>query len=365
MLTLRVIHAHEGDCLLLIYGANGDRHLLVDGGPKDTFLPHLQAVLQGLPKTPLDICLSHVDTDHTTGLMELLAEIRDQRADGDPELVAVNDLWINSFGTTIDAGGGNRQGRLAGVLAASGPQGQRMRLASVALQGVKHGHDLVVLAQQLGIQVNGRTGGAPLVADALPRFSLDGVTIDVVGPTKKNLDALRKAWDAWLSDQEERIALGKLRLAAMADKSIPNLSSIQLLVECDGKRLLLTGDGRGDHLLEALEDADLLDEDGGIDVDVLKVQHHGSDRNATLEFFERVRASTYVISADGKHDNPDRATLEWIHKAAKKQGRKFKLVLTNLPEDAEAFTIDHPPGPMYSLEVRDQDSDFIDIEVAP
>jgi hypothetical protein len=40
-------------------------------------------------------------------------------------------------------------------------------------------------------------------------------------------------------------------IAAMADRSIPNLSSIMILAEADeGKKILFTGDGRGDHLLQ-------------------------------------------------------------------------------------------------------------------
>lgn len=66
MLTLRMIHAHEGDCLLLIHGAARDRFVLIDGGAKNTFGPHLRQVLGALPKKKLEVvCLSHVDTDHT------------------------------------------------------------------------------------------------------------------------------------------------------------------------------------------------------------------------------------------------------------------------------------------------------------
>ena len=98
-------------------------------------------------------------------------------------------------------------------------------------------------------------------------------------------------------------------------------------------------------------------------MDVLKVPHHGSDRNVNREFFERVRAKTYVISADGKHGNPDGPTLQWIYKAARSQQRQFELVLTNLPADAQEFTQAHPPGPEYQLRVRKPAEDFIDVPI--
>lgn len=362
MLTLRTVNAHEGDCLVLIYG-DRDRFLLIDGGPAGTFGPHLQKVLDDLEPAKLDaVCLSHVDTDHTTGLKELLAELRDLEADGDPPLVEIGDFWVNEFGTTIDGDNKGRAARLAGVFAAVNAA-NGMQLAGAALAGIKHGHELVVLAKQLDLEINKQTKGKPWIAGTTKSFDLGDVRFTVIGPTQKNLKALREQWDTWLEAQEKRINNGQLGLAAMADKSIPNLSSIQLLVEQAGKRLLLTGDGRGDHLLEALEDAGLLDDDGGIDVDVLKVPHHGSDRNATQQFFMQVRAKTYVISANGKHDNPDKATLEWIHKAAVKQKRTFALVLTNTTPDVDEFVQQRPPGGTYQLFVRDAADDFIDVDI--
>lgn len=364
MLTLRVVHAHEGDCLVVIH-RDRDRYMLVDGGPAQTFQPHLLAVLKAIAPHRLEsVYLSHVDTDHTTGLQELFAELRDLQDEGAPSLIGIDDFWLNEFGTTIDAAGGMRAVRLTNVFAAVGPAGG-MQLASAALAGIKQGHDLVVLAKQLNLSINAMTHGQPWLAGKIAPFTLDDIQVTVVGPTEKNLNALRDEWDAWLEKQEERIKQGKLRLAAMADKSIPNLSSIQLLIQCADKRMLLTGDGRGDHLLDALEEQGLLDDAGGIDVDVLKVPHHGSDRNVDRLFFERVRAGTYVISANGKHDNPDKPTLEWIYKAAKKQGRTFNLVLTNLPPDADEFVTQTPPGPVYQLHVRDPGADFIDVDIVP
>ena len=96
----------------------------------------------------------------------------------------------------------------------------------------------------------------------------------------------------------------KLLLAAFADKSVPNLSSIVVLAELGGKSMLLTGDARGDKILEGMELAGLLEEGGNKHVDLLKVPHHGSDNNMETIFFKRVPADHYVFSGDGEHGNP-------------------------------------------------------------
>ena len=63
MLKLRVVHAHEGDCLILLHGNPADpRAILCDGGPRDTFGPHLHKTLEDLGRNSLDaVVLSHVD----------------------------------------------------------------------------------------------------------------------------------------------------------------------------------------------------------------------------------------------------------------------------------------------------------------
>ena len=70
------------------------------------------------------------------------------------------------------------------------------------------------------------------------------------------------------------------------DSSITNLSSVMFLMEFEGKRILFTGDGLGNDILESLSKKRLLDK---VDcIDILKVPHHGSERNVSKEFFETI-----------------------------------------------------------------------------
>jgi hypothetical protein len=49
--------------------------------------------------------------------------------------------------------------------------------------------------------------------------------------------------------------------------------------------------------------------------DVLKVPHHGSDRNVTVDFFRRLPADHYIVSGNGKHGNPELETLRMLAEA--------------------------------------------------
>ena len=125
--------------------------------------------------------------------------------------------------------------------------------------------------------------------------------------------ALQEQHDKWLRAQKEKKKKSpEAALAAFVDKSVPNLSSIVVLAELGGKSMLLTGDARGDKILEGMELSGLLEKGGKKHVDLLKVPHHGSDNNMETIFFERVPADHYVFSGDGEHGNPERATLQML-----------------------------------------------------
>ena len=115
--------------------------------------------------------------------------------------------------------------------------------------------------------------------------------------------------------------------AEYLDESVYNLSSIVVLARSGGKTMLLTGDARGDYILESLEAVGLLKQEKSMSVDVLKMPHHGSDRNVETGFFRQVTADHYVISGNGEFGNPEVATLKMISEARGKA--EFALYLTN------------------------------------
>ena len=127
--------------------------------------------------------------------------------------------------------------------------------------------------------------------------------------------ALQKKHDDWLKKLKEKGKIPRQALAAYVDKSVPNLSSIVVLAKAGGKTMLLTGDARGDKILEGLELVGALEPGGTLHVDLLKVPHHGSANNLDAGFFERITADHYVFSGNGEHGNPERETLEMLFDA--------------------------------------------------
>jgi beta-lactamase superfamily II metal-dependent hydrolase len=98
-------------------------------------------------------------------------------------------------------------------------------------------------------------------------------------------------------------------------------------------------------------------------VDVLKVPHHGSDRNVTKTFFKTLTSDIYIISADGKYRNPDFSTLKWIIEAAQERKSAIEIFVTNDTPAVRKLIQDYPPEQSgYHIVVMDKNASALDIK---
>ncbi len=359
--------ARKGDCFLIHSGSKDDPGLvIVDGGPKQVYTPHLQpritAIRQARPLTELQpltvdaLMVSHVDDDHIQGVIELVSELKQRHTGNKPMAVRVKHLWHNSFDAVIDDDAGKVKKKLKpgnGVVTASATiDGElpddlvldsdaaiidndpvTLRATLQVLASVEQGHTLRSLAvgyfraKQLGFEDPSAYKNKPVIAQpgAPPLKVAPGLTFRVIGPLQKELDALRKKHQEWLRDRAESGDPVSDVLAAYADTSPANLSSLVVLAEAAGKKMLLTGDARGDKILEGLEFTQLVPKGGTLKLGLLKVPHHGSARNLEQKFFERLPADHYVFSGNGEHGNPDREALEMLIAARGETGYAVHL----------------------------------------
>jgi Metallo-beta-lactamase superfamily len=370
LLALRVLQAEFGDCLILEFGsAAAPRYILVDGGPPSNYEKHLRAELLALGQSGCSLQLviaSHVDNDHVIGLLDLFTELLDQKVNDKPKIIEVEGLWHNSFARTI-GNGTDVEPRLRTLFANSNSANSIMANAGNAFLGIGEGQHLRLTATQLGVPIN-RGFDRDLVApeDAPQAIALGNLTLQVVGPTEKSLGQLQKEWLDWLDKHEDAIASADPYLAEKVDRSTPNLSSIMVLAQADSKKILLTGDGRGDHLVQGLGQAGLLDSNGSLHVDLLKMPHHGSVRNVTQDFLRTVTADTYVISANGRDGNPDLAVLIWLVEAAREQQRPITIFVTNETLSTQKLVQEYRPDEYgYTLKLLGPDTNALRFELVP
>jgi hypothetical protein len=368
LFELHVLQAMYGDCLLLSYGdPRQPRNILVDGGPPTVYENHLRPLLEQLATKGQQlerVVLTHTDDDHVVGLVELFRELRTQQVAGQPPLIPVDGMWINSF--AFDAVVAPSMAHIAIPLApaeegstAGGYDTIDGSDLPIPAQGVAEGVDLRELLDLLHIPVNTGVTGGTISLDTPPAPltvpGADSLALALVGPTKSNLDRMGREWREWLLKHqapEGAAGVPDFTQRVAPDQSIPNRSSIMFVAEYAGKRVLLTGDGRANDIVRGLVRSGLMAPDGVYHVDVLKLPHHGSARNNSRKFFSQVTADIYVISADGTNDNPDILTLAWLVQAIKEQGRRATLLATNRTSSLDDMLREFPPAIYgYTLEV--------------
>lgn len=299
MLRIDVLPAQRGDGLWVSYD-HGDatRHLVIDGGPQETIptlVPELERRIAAVPgrsgKIEL-LVVTHVDADHVQGIVSLLSDHRRVRA--------FRDVWFNGF-------------RHLGLL--GGPDGERLSSALAE-------HDTRWNAAF--------AGDAVVVPDegALPTRRLrGGLTITLLGPTPAALARLAPEWATACAragivpGQGATIAkkswpryglLGGFEpdvLAALPfrpDRGAPNGSSIAFILEHGRRRVLLLGDAHASTIAAGLDRLG----PGPHRFDAVKLSHHGSRGNTSLELLRRIRCRNWIVSSDGaQFHHPDAECL--------------------------------------------------------
>ena len=349
--SLEALDARSGDALFLHYG-DPARLTVIDAGFAATYQDVVRPRLQTLQAARCEpgeslaidhVIVSHIDKDHISGVVRLFRELKKADEDQDLPLATVDRLWHNSFRDALQSIGGP----------ATLP-GSVMAHSAVVAASVEDGRELRDLAEFFHLEGNPPQDGLLVAPQTI---ELGDLTMTVVGPTTERLDQLREEWE---TEVQAKLDDGDIAsVAAYVDNEAPNLSSIVVHVEHEGKTMLLTGDGRGDDTLKGLEAAGHCPPGGDLHVDLLKLPHHGSDRNVTENYFERITADHYVISADGRFDNPSVATLQML--VDTQSDRSYTVHLTNTAI-AEDFFAAHLGN--HEIRIRAKDEPSIMIELA-
>jgi beta-lactamase superfamily II metal-dependent hydrolase len=374
LLSLIVVQAEYGDCMLLESDAtNVKSYILIDGGPSQTYKRYLRPTIERFVKNrKLDlVVLSHIDNDHISGLLDLLEEIKNQKEGNQNIIVRIEDMWHNSFKDLLQM---DKQtvAFVKGILRSHLGAMSSVDTASpviepiLILKGVSEGIDLADLAKSLRIPANSNFDNTLIVAeDILKPIQIGKIQFHILGPTRKNIQKLKKDWSDWLIRHKDT-PVSVLDYAAIKeiDNSVTNRSSIMFIVESEGKKILFTGDGLGSDIVDVLSEKQMLNSEGKLHVNILKVPHHGSERNVSEEFFGIITADTYVISANGRDDNPSLSTLKWIIESAGGKLSEIEIVATNVTPNIEKIIQEYPEQKFnYKFRFIKEGDDYVTLEL--
>ena len=309
MFSIEMLPALNGDCLWITYGSQAHpHHVLIDGGyPATSEL--LRARFAADPKLRLDLMiLTHIDEDHIYGAIDLLAHDEITRD-------TVDDVWFNGWRHLVDVKDDDDE------------------------LGAKQGEYFSALIEKKRLPWNQAFGGGPVFvhpddAQWKPVELPGGMKLTLLSPTAGKLRTLRTKWKAELKkagiqpgnlkqafdalledsryDTDELGGINVNRLAAAKfseDTAAPNGSSIAVLAEYGDQRMILTGDAHPSVIGEALERLGHT-KDAPLEIDVLKLSHHGSKANNSPTLLERLRYRHVLVSTNGdKFHHPDAEAL--------------------------------------------------------
>jgi beta-lactamase superfamily II metal-dependent hydrolase len=363
---LHIFQSDKGDCLLLQSkkGAN----VLCDGGMANAMRRHVRGQLAKLlGKRPLDVVyVSHIDQDHISGVLQLLEDALEWRVHdyhkkkGNhgvskpqvPRPPAIGGLWHNAFRDQVPDNAGAIEDLLAAAAPAFFAAGTRdlKRIGQEALDIVLSIPEALrvsrlVKSDLLGIPLNhipGSTGPAKLLLarDPTTQFRVgQDLDVTIVGPSFAHMRNLRKGWNNWLETNKQTVRELREEMQRRVEEfstgartttpfdlhdwngippvkgvTTPNVASLVLLVREGERSVLLTGDVQQDVLIDGLTGTGNLKDDY-LHVDVLKVQHHGSEHNADKDFCKQVSADHYVFCGDGSDGNPELEVLELFYQS--------------------------------------------------
>ncbi len=375
-MKLTIFESDSGDCLLL--EARSGEAMLCDGGMRASYRRHVRGELSRLreEERPLELVyVSHIDNDHIGGVLQLLEDEAEwrvfdlHRKNGTPirqpkvpRPPVVKGILHNAFRDqvgSIDLAIRDLLVEAAPALYASAVPG--LIQAADEMQGIAAGIpealkvSRLVGPDALGIPVNQPPGvkkKAALLRAGQPgeKFALGSMKLTLLGPTQDELDALGEGWKTWLRENQRKVKEIRAELQKRIEEfsqgaftsspydlrdwngvpdvkgvTAPNVASLMFMVEEKGKTLLLTGDGQQDLVIAGLERTGFLEKKkgAGVHVDVLKVQHHGSENNMDENFARKVSADHYVFCGNGLHGNPEEKVIQTIFasRVAKKGAR--------------------------------------------
>ena len=298
---LNILPAFNGDSILIkTYSENNEEYIiLVDGGTSSTFEYSLKKNLKEITKIDL-LVLSHIDSDHIGGLIRFFKNSL-------IENIEIGEIWYNQpdiefFKSKTDK----------------------------ALISIPQAEDWKTLIKQKkpNVIINEITTQNEEVIIKNIEFTILSPTFDVKNKLYKtwlkqrdNLKDKQPNSKVMISTKNPSYSKSLEELSSIGFKpeksinnDIYNSSSIAFLLQCPDLNILLLADSRPEIVSDSLKKIGY-SQTKRLEVDFVKISHHGSLNNTSQELLALIDSKNYLISTNGGtsiHKHPSRETIARI-----------------------------------------------------
>ena len=309
-----------GDSILV--STDEGTHILIDGGEEGTYRDSIESSLYHRDIEELDlVVLTHIDNDHICGLIEMMGN-QDGR-----ELI--KEIWFNSY----------EKMRISNNLT-----GDVAFTEGDLFEDLIKEHNIIHRKNIFFTEEDSLEDREFYVGS--------DIKLTLLSPLKNDLDKLQVDWTKFQDRKEQDVAgespfdnrnIDKIysefqdkvlkkkdktqTLSNATNTSKANRSSIAFILEYQNdKKFLFLGDSDIKVINKSLLDLGFNE----IEVEFVKLSHHGSKSNINKEFLDIVKTDTFVTLTDGtRHNHPHKETFSLILKH-EKRAEDIKLIFNYL-----------------------------------
>ena len=330
-MKLTVFQSDKGDCLLLT-SADG-RHMLVDGGMRQSYSEHVSPVLNELcaDRGMLDVVnVSHIDQDHISGVLQMMDDEvawrihKHQLENGNPHHKEpgfrrppkIGAIWHNAFHAQLPEKAEEIEEMLAASAAIlSGSANKSVEeLASEENELVTSISEAIKLTRRVGddqlrVKLNPPAKGKLMMvrSSTSPAIKLGRMRLRIIGPFPADLRKLREEWNDWLKKNETQ--LKSIQAKAKEDELQFNIKEIDDILS---PKIM-----QANLLSDLLPVTDLAQ--AAKPVKLGERKKVTTPNLASLMFFVQENGKTLLLTGDGHHEDIVHG-LEHIKKLNGKKG---------------------------------------------
>ncbi len=321
--------AGNGDCILI---QNNSTNILIDGGTADSFSNWYDTIknLESLDA----IFITHIDDDHVNGIIKLI-----EKNNSLEKKININKFFFNGIEqilelkTELDNEYNDDFDAISSCFSKINDENI----------GFSEGTSLSYLLKDN--QINSLSNGKIIHNKTFSEpFDIGDISIEIIGPNLSSLLELKESWlqilrergikkrilskkhvnafECYVNTLNDEISLSEnisseifesveqlANTTYKADLSLSNKCSFSFLIKSDTKSILMLGDTHTETVINWLNEKDI----HLLDIDAVKVSHHGSKKNISKELIERLNCNKYLISTNGQiFGHPDFETLARI-----------------------------------------------------
>ena len=328
-IKINFFKADNGDSFLLEF--DNSTSLLIDGGLKKSMRRNIVNIKEIYKKTAVNaIILTHIDKDHINGIIELF-EKHSYLIPKISMMIFNDSNSLKDFIPTCDSYRKIRIGSYNNSLTSY--------QQSITLEDLLENHSINRITK----------------ITALKKFVINNeISVIALSPSIYSMNKyhnwLEKKRHVYTSPSKDyKYSINELYNSLFhEDDRVENVSSISLLLEYKNKKLLFLGDSIPSDIASALIDLGY-SEKNKLEVDVVKISHHGSRNNTSTEMLRLIKCSKFLISTNGT-EHPNKECLSRI------------IITQNCPElifnydnvSAKIFTDEELNKQMFKISITNE-----------